>query len=46
MLRPDPRTEGAHVNNVLASYVHLHFLAMPELARRFVAAARAEEGPV
>jgi cobyrinic acid a,c-diamide synthase len=29
-LRPDTRTEGAHTGNLLASYVHLHFLAMPE----------------
>jgi cobyrinic acid a,c-diamide synthase len=38
--RPQPRLEGAHCSNILASYIHLHFLAMPELATRFVEAAR------
>jgi cobyrinic acid a,c-diamide synthase len=44
-LRPELRAEGAHFNNILASYIHLHFLAKPELAARFVAAARAGEQP-
>ncbi|NJN65602.1 MAG: cobyrinate a,c-diamide synthase [Chloroflexaceae bacterium] len=36
----EPRPDGALVSRVLASYVHLHFLACPELAARLVAAAR------
>jgi len=41
LLPPDgqgePRSEGAHIGNLWASYVHLHFWGKPELVRRFVA---------
>jgi cobyrinic acid a,c-diamide synthase len=39
--RPDERPEGAHWKQILASYVHIHWLAYPALAARFVAAAKA-----
>ncbi len=38
------RTDGALIGKVVASYVHLHFLAHPPLAARFVAAAQAYIG--
>lgn len=42
-LRPEARQEGAHAGSVIASYVHLHFLAHPTLATRFVEAGRAAQ---
>jgi cobyrinic acid a,c-diamide synthase len=47
LYRLTPRRGGAEVNegyganNVLASYVHLHFGSNPEVARRLVASCRA-----
>ncbi len=38
--RNEPTSDGAFVGNVIASYIHVHFLALPDLATRFVAAAR------
>ena len=39
-MRPMARPEGAHADTILASYIHLHFRAYPDLATRFVAAAQ------
>ncbi|BCX02721.1 MAG: cobyrinic acid a,c-diamide synthase [Candidatus Roseilinea sp.] len=36
----EAQPDGAQVHNVIASYLHLHFLSKPELAARFVQAAR------
>ncbi|ABU56760.1 cobyrinate a,c-diamide synthase [Roseiflexus castenholzii] len=40
-MRPAAFSEGAVLNNTLASYIHIHFLACPQAAQRFVAAAAA-----
>jgi cobyrinic acid a,c-diamide synthase len=40
----DPRPEGARIGSLWASYVHVHFGAKPELARRFVNACLAAAG--
>jgi cobyrinic acid a,c-diamide synthase len=40
-MRPATFQEGAIVSNTLASYIHMHFLAYPHAAQRFVAAAAA-----
>jgi cobyrinic acid a,c-diamide synthase len=39
-------TEGYVVGNVLASYIHLHFLSNPELSTNFVRAARLSRAQV
>ncbi|MEI7645625.1 MAG: cobyrinate a,c-diamide synthase [Chloroflexales bacterium] len=44
-MRPAPTPEGAQQGTILASYIHLHFRAHPEIAPRFVAAARASSPP-
>ncbi|MHB8629438.1 MAG: hypothetical protein ACYDBJ_19110 [Aggregatilineales bacterium] len=36
----DKGHEGAQLGSLIASYIHLHFLACPELAARFVNAAQ------
>lgn len=41
--RPEPYQEGAQMGKVIASYVHLHFLAYPDLAVRFVTAGRQQQ---
>jgi cobyrinic acid a,c-diamide synthase len=40
------RTDGVVINGVQASYLHVHWAAYPELARRFARAAAAVEQPV
>lgn len=40
-MRPTAFAEGAVIYNTLASYIHVHFLACPQAAQRFVAAAAA-----
>jgi cobyrinic acid a,c-diamide synthase len=39
----EPRPEGAHVGNLWASYVHLHFWSKPELVSSFVAIPMKEQ---
>lgn len=36
----ESRLDGAYVKNLFASYVHLHFLAKPEVVQRFILASR------
>ncbi len=36
----EPRPDGAQAGSVIASYLHVHFLAKPELAMRLARAAR------
>ena len=38
--RAPVRPEGASFDNLWASYIHVHFFSQPEVATRFVAAAR------
>lgn len=44
--RPEPYRVGAQVSNVIASYVHLHFLAYPELVKRFCPVVPSVSRPV
>ncbi len=39
---PNAPAEGYMVNNVLASYIHVHFCSHPETARHFIAFVRQE----
>ena len=41
MAQREARFDGAQCDNLFASYVHLNFLARPELASRIVSAASA-----
>ncbi|MFG3255506.1 cobyrinate a,c-diamide synthase [Streptomyces sp. NPDC048172] len=44
MVRPERRVEGYARGNVHASYLHVHWAAVPETARRFVAGAARRQG--
>ncbi len=40
---PDARHDGASVGNLIASYVHIHFYAQPNIAQRLVSVCRSSD---